>query len=52
MSAFARQLRGRMELAANDRGGVTARLVFPNPTAQDPDAGRTRARPRGNRAIA
>jgi two-component sensor histidine kinase len=31
MTAFARQLRGRMELAANDRGGVTTRLTFPTP---------------------
>jgi two-component sensor histidine kinase len=34
MTAFARQLRGRAELAANARGGMTARLVFPAPEAQ------------------
>jgi two-component sensor histidine kinase len=33
MSAFARQLRGKMELSPNNQGGVTARLVFPTPTA-------------------
>jgi len=31
MGAFARQLRGKMELVANSYGGVTARLVFPTP---------------------
>ena len=31
MTAFARQLRGRAEIAPNTRGGVTARLVFPAP---------------------
>jgi two-component sensor histidine kinase len=33
MSAFARQLRGRMDMTLNDQGGVTARLKFPTPTA-------------------
>ncbi|MGA0605646.1 sensor histidine kinase [Phenylobacterium sp. VNQ135] len=33
MTAFARQLRGRVELSRNARGGVTARLVFPTPAA-------------------
>jgi two-component sensor histidine kinase len=33
MSAFARQLRGRLELAANAQGGITARLTFPTPSA-------------------
>jgi two-component sensor histidine kinase len=32
MAAFARQLRGRAEVFTNPEGGVTARLVFPNPT--------------------
>lgn len=31
MSAFARQLRGRVELGPNSRGGLTARLTFPAP---------------------
>jgi two-component sensor histidine kinase len=31
MTAFARQLRGRAELARNAKGGVTARLLFPTP---------------------
>jgi two-component sensor histidine kinase len=35
MSAFARQLRGRMDLAPNAHGGVTARLIFPNPSAAE-----------------
>jgi len=52
MSAFARQLRGRMELALNDHGGVTARLVFPNPSAGDPAAAKLRLKPKGNRATA
>jgi two-component sensor histidine kinase len=34
MTAFARQLRGRAEIAPNARGGVTARLVFPAPEGQ------------------
>ena len=34
MTAFARQLRGRMELVPNAEGGVTTRLIFPNPTAK------------------
>jgi two-component sensor histidine kinase len=34
MTAFARQLRGRAELSHNAGGGVTARLIFPTPTAQ------------------
>jgi two-component sensor histidine kinase len=33
MSAFARQLRGKMDLSLNAEGGVTARLVFPTPSA-------------------
>ena len=31
MSAFARQLHGRMETTINDGGGVTVRLSFPTP---------------------
>jgi len=40
MTAFARQLRGRAELVRNSNGGVTARLIFPNPGAQpaEPEA--------------
>ncbi|HEY0648680.1 sensor histidine kinase [Phenylobacterium sp.] len=47
MTAFARQLRGRAELARNAEGGITARLIFPTPSAE-------RAAPpaRGNRAAA
>jgi len=46
MTAFARQLRGRAELTRNAEGGVTARLVFPTPAAeQAPPA-------RGNQAAA
>ncbi|HEX4181446.1 MAG TPA: sensor histidine kinase [Caulobacteraceae bacterium] len=37
MSAFARQLRGKMDLSLNDVGGVTARLVFPTPSATQPE---------------
>jgi two-component sensor histidine kinase len=33
MTAFARQLRGRAELVRNDAGGLTARLIFPTPSA-------------------
>ncbi|MEO8115007.1 MAG: sensor histidine kinase [Phenylobacterium sp.] len=33
MTAFARQLRGRAELIRNAKGGITARLIFPTPTA-------------------
>jgi two-component sensor histidine kinase len=42
MTAFARQLRGRCEVTANARGGVTAQLVFPAPEGQ---AKAKRARP-------
>jgi two-component sensor histidine kinase len=35
MTAFARQLRGDVDFAANDRGGLTTRLLFPTP-ALDP----------------
>ena len=31
MTAFARKLGGRAELEANERGGLTARLIFPAP---------------------
>ena len=50
MAAFARQLRGRFELAPNRDGGVTVRLVFPNPAAEPGAPGR--ARPKRNRAVA
>ena len=36
MTAFARQLRGRSELVRNANGGVTARLIFPTPSADAP----------------
>jgi two-component sensor histidine kinase len=38
MTAFARQLRGRAELVRNEKGGVTARLLFPTPAADAPRA--------------
>ncbi|MBL8771622.1 MAG: sensor histidine kinase [Phenylobacterium sp.] len=46
MNAFARQLRGRAELARNPAGGVTARLLFPTPSAD------ISAPVRGNQAAA
>ncbi|HEX4196632.1 MAG TPA: histidine kinase dimerization/phosphoacceptor domain -containing protein [Caulobacteraceae bacterium] len=52
MMAFARQLRGRMELAPNDHGGVTAKLVFPTPQARGAGPARTPAKSKGNRAAA
>jgi two-component sensor histidine kinase len=33
MTAFGRQLRGRAELVRNEKGGITARLIFPTPSA-------------------
>ena len=47
MTAFARQLRGRAELIRNPEGGVTARLIFPTPSAE-----RVVPPARGNRAAA
>ena len=47
MTAFARQLRGRAELVRNEAGGVTARLIFPTPSAE-----RAPALARGNQAAA
>jgi two-component sensor histidine kinase len=47
MTAFARQLRGRAELVRNAEGGVTARLIFPTPSAE-----RVPPPARGNRAAA
>jgi two-component sensor histidine kinase len=38
MTAFARQLRGRADVAPNGVGGVTARLVFPIPDDAPPSA--------------
>jgi two-component sensor histidine kinase len=35
MNAFARQLRGRTEMALNPNGGLTVTLVFPTPEATD-----------------
>ncbi len=52
MMAFARQLRGRMELSANDHGGVTARLIFPTPQVKGTGSAKTQAKPKGNRAAA
>jgi two-component sensor histidine kinase len=36
MTAFARQLRGRLEVFQNAQGGITAKLVFPAPRAHTP----------------
>ena len=33
MTAFARQLRGKLDVSRNPAGGVTARLTFPTPVA-------------------
>ncbi|MDB5450300.1 MAG: sensor histidine kinase, partial [Phenylobacterium sp.] len=33
MTAFARQLRGQVEMVRNPSGGITARLIFPTPSA-------------------
>jgi two-component sensor histidine kinase len=52
MSAFARQLRGRMELGPNDSGGVTARLIFPNPSVSAASPPPPRFKVKGNRALA
>jgi two-component sensor histidine kinase len=49
MTAFARQLRGRAELARHDHGGVTARLIFPTPAADAPHPDEASA---GNQAAA
>ncbi|MET3526906.1 sensor histidine kinase PhyK [Phenylobacterium koreense] len=49
MTAFGRQLRGRSEVFRNEKGGITARLIFPTPT--DEAAGR-QDRGRGNQAAA
>jgi two-component sensor histidine kinase len=35
MTSFARQLRGEAQFAANEGGGLTARLIFPTPQASD-----------------
>lgn len=49
MTAFARQLRGRSELVRNAKGGITARLIFPTPSADAPQTDRAAA---GNQAAA
>ena len=49
MTAFARQLRGRTELVRNAKGGITARLIFPNPSAPAHSPGETAD---GNQAAA
>jgi len=49
MTAFARQLRGRAELVRNEKGGVTARLLFPTPAADTPQPDESTA---GNQAAA
>ena len=50
MTAFARQLRGRMELGPNAQGGVTARLIFPAPAADQGSAPRGRIKRNRNAA--
>ena len=50
MTAFARQLRGRLELETGPEGGVIARLVFPRPEPTPDDAGLRH--PFGNQAAA
>jgi len=54
MNAFARQLRGRAEIGANGHGGVTARLIFPTPSAGDapPSQAKASGKPKGARAAA
>ncbi|HLZ82501.1 MAG TPA: sensor histidine kinase, partial [Caulobacteraceae bacterium] len=49
MTAFARQLRGRAEVTRNEAGGVTARLFFPTPAADPPQADASKE---GNQAAA
>ena len=48
MTAFARQLRGSVEFERNSEGGVTARLIFPTPSAD----GETSPALSGNQAAA
>jgi len=53
MAAFARQLRGRMELTPNARGGVSTRLIFPTPRDPvDNGSARSKAKPKRNRTDA
>jgi two-component sensor histidine kinase len=52
MAAFARQLRGRMEVTANPRGGVSTRLIFPTPRAPgESEAGRSKVKPKRNPSL-
>ena len=48
MTAFARQLRGRMELVGNAQGGITARLIFPTPAAAGTPGGQGKAKLKRN----
>jgi two-component sensor histidine kinase len=50
MAAFARQLHGRCEIAANEWGGCTARLTFPTPEIDADQSGSVKAK--RNRAAA
>ena len=50
MAAFARQLHGRCEIAANEWGGCTARLTFPTPEIDADENGSVKAK--RNRAAA
>jgi two-component sensor histidine kinase len=51
MTAFGRQLRGRSEVVRNEKGGITARLIFPTPLEEHANR-RTGAPARGNQAAA
>ena len=49
MAAFARQLRGRMDVTPNARGGVSTRLIFPTPRAPgENETPRSKAKPKRN----
>ena len=50
MTAFARQLHGRVETTGNEWGGQTAQLVFPIPDVQTPPSVDSSLRAKRNRA--
>jgi two-component sensor histidine kinase len=53
MNAFARQLRGRLEVASNDLGGLTVRLCFPAPEVRPANETKPRSsRSKGNPGVA
>lgn len=51
MIAFGRQLRGRSEVVRNEKGGITARLIFPTPLEEHANR-RAGTATRGNQAAA